>query len=51
MDAEKDGLIIVSSTDFRVQCNEGDVEWIPNFNGLEQPMYLGIDNSCIKRNS
>lgn len=39
--ADKDGQIIVSSTDFRYPCAKGDKEWVPLFNGPEQAMYLG----------
>ena len=40
--ADKDGQIIISSTDFRYPCCDVDKEWIPLFHGPEQAMYLGI---------
>ncbi|BCK88130.1 hypothetical protein MIZ01_1931 [Sideroxyarcus emersonii] len=39
--AEKDGQIMVSSTDFKYPCGDMDREWRPAFNGPEQAMYLG----------
>lgn len=46
--AIKDGQVIVSSTDFRYPCGEGDKEWLPLFNGPEQAMYLGAKESVIQ---
>lgn len=46
--ADKDGQIIVSSTDFRYPCAEGDKEWVPLFNGPEQAMYLGTADSAVR---
>lgn len=46
--AKKDGQVIVSSTDFRYPCGDGDKEWAPLFNGPEQTMYLGTKDSAIQ---
>jgi len=45
--ADKDGQVIVSSTDFRYPCADGDKEWVPLFNGPEQSMYLGSADSAV----
>lgn len=49
--ADKDGQVIVSSTDFRYPCADGDTEWVPLFNGPEQPMYLGSVDSVVRANT
>lgn len=46
--ASKDGQVIVSSTDFRYPCGDGDKEWVPLFNGPEQAMYLGTKDSAVQ---
>lgn len=46
--ADKDGQVIVSSTDFRYPCADGDKEWVPLFNGPEQSMYLGSTGSAVR---
>jgi DNA repair exonuclease SbcCD ATPase subunit len=33
--------IIFSTTEYRYQCTDDDKEWIPEFSGLEQNMFLG----------
>lgn len=38
----KDAQVIFSTTDYRYVCDEGDMEWAPEFDGVEQMMYLGI---------
>jgi hypothetical protein len=45
---DKDGQVIVSSTDFRYPCADGDKEWVPLFNGPEQSMYLGSTDSAVR---
>ena len=49
--AEKDGQIMVSSTDFKYPCGVKDREWRPVFNGPEQAMYLGTKESAIQPTS
>jgi len=33
--------IIFSSTEYRYECKAGDMEWLPEFEGIEQKMFLG----------
>lgn len=33
--------VIFSTTEYRFPCDEQDAEWIPTYEGAEQPMYLG----------
>jgi hypothetical protein len=37
---EKDAQIIFSTTDYHYECGEGDVQWSPMFDGVEQKMFL-----------
>ncbi|AMX03377.1 AAA family ATPase [Microbulbifer thermotolerans] len=40
--------IVFSTTEYRYNPVEGDIEWQPEFSGFEQPMYLGvIDNNQV----
>lgn len=40
--------IVFSTTEYRYNAAEGDIEWQPEFLGFEQPMYLGvIDNNRV----
>ncbi len=38
---ENDAQIILSTTEYRYDCTTGDAEWVPEFPGSEQNMFLG----------
>lgn len=38
---ETNAQVIFSTTEYRFPCEKQDAEWIPTFEGTEQPMYLG----------
>lgn len=41
MAVKKEIQIIFSTTEYHYDCEVGDAEWIPEFAGLEQKMFLG----------
>lgn len=41
------GQIVISSTEYRHEITEQDVEWLPQYPGEKQPMYLGKHGTCF----
>jgi len=37
---ERNAQVIFSTTDYHYECGEGDVQWSPEFEGVEQKMFL-----------
>jgi len=39
------GQIIISATEYHHRVGDGDIEWLPQYEGAEQAMYLGKPNT------
>ncbi|MFA7399632.1 MAG: hypothetical protein WCZ98_04030, partial [Sideroxydans sp.] len=48
--SEHDAQVVLSSTDFKYFCDAADMEWEPQFKGIEQNMYLGTPGALIRPN-
>lgn len=45
LSATRNVQVIFSTTEYHYQAGDGDIEWIPEFPGVEQNMFLGVQGT------